>query len=61
MAAALTLRRRQAGHAGPAEVTHDAGLGVREELVAGDADARQQQIQCSRPPRPDRPSNTERV
>ena len=47
MAAALALGRRQARYARPAEVTHDSGLAVRKELVAGDTDTRQQQIQRS--------------
>jgi hypothetical protein len=61
MAAALTLRRRQARYARPAEVTHDSGLSVRQELIAGDTYARQQQIQRSRPPLPHRSSRTFRV
>ena len=61
MAAALTLGRRQARYARPAEVTHHSGFGVRQELVAGDTDTRQQQIQRSRPPLADRSSKTFRV
>jgi hypothetical protein len=48
MTAPLTLRRRQTGNPRPAEMAYDSRLIVRQQLLAGDADARQQQIQRSR-------------
>jgi hypothetical protein len=61
MAATLTLRRRQARHARPAEVTDDSRLRVRQELVAGDADTRQQKVKRSGPAVANRCSQTLRV
>ena len=46
MAAPEALGRRQPRQAGPAETADSSGFVVRQQLVARDADAREQEIQC---------------
>ena len=61
MAAPIALRRRQAKQTRPAETAHDAIFMVRQELIARDADAREQEIERPREPAANRDSPQARV